>query len=80
MSVEEGGKEHGKLHDSIIYSSNRGLPKELRKTRKQGWGYVCATQWWVGEDCLISLWYVASSPEFLPIILVIDADDDPNVL
>lgn len=29
MSVEVDGKEYGKLHYSIIYSSNRGLPKEL---------------------------------------------------
>ena len=33
-----------------------------------------------GDDYSISLCCVGFSPEFLPIILIIDADDDPSVL
>lgn len=74
--VEGDGKEHRMLHYNVIHLPT-GLGSGNLDSRVGVWLHQSVL---VEDDCLIYLCCVASLPEFLPIILVVGADDGPSVL
>lgn len=74
--VEGDGKEHRKLYYNIIHSSNRGMPEDDGRVgcRVGSISSQISDEWE-----MIASFHHAVEPDhqFSPIILVIDADDDP---